>query len=167
VLHDLPTGVTEALRPASELVSALGSFAASAYYARAIGAAAFRPVRGEDGRAIRMLRVDDGWALTLVVFVVATLAAASLVEGFEHFGGYGVSGHAAFTSVLITTLWPYASGRGGQAALVFFLVLVGAARLLEGAMPAELIGGIAIGIASACAVRGCLPYRSVGRTLRR
>lgn len=159
MLHSIPNALAEALRPAAELVSALGSFAAAACYARAIGAAAFHPVRGSQGR-IRGLRVDDGWALTLAVFLVGTLLAASLVWALEHLGSYGLSSHAAFTAALIATLWPYASDRGAQAALVLFLLMLSASQLaLEAATPEELIGGICIGIACACASRTWLTHR--------
>lgn len=152
----------EALRPAGDLVSALGSFAASAFYARMIGAAAVQPVRGRQGQAIEGLRVDDGWADTLAVFLAATGLAAILVWAIELLFAHGPTSHAAFTAVLITTVWPYASDRGARAALVFFVILVVSSGLvLRGVMAGELIAGIAIGVACACIMRHWLPHRAV------
>lgn len=147
--------MAESLQPASELVSVLGSFVMCAFYARAMGEAAFRRLRALPGSALGGFRIDWHWAGMLAVFVASTALAAAAVSMFEHLLAQRPSGHAAFTAVLVSTLWPYTSDRAARLALLTFLALVAGARLLLGAAPWSLVAGVAIGLGCVFAVRRC------------
>ena len=59
------------------------------------------------------------------------------------------SGHAAFATVLVGSLWPRFNGRAARAMLVLLLVCVGLSRVLIGAhFPADVVAGYGVGLAS-------------------
>lgn len=136
------------LDPVLALLSALTSLPAALYYARAIGAAAVHPVRGEDGR-ISGLRQDAEWTGTLVAFLLGTafVAVAAPLIGMA-FGD--ISKEAAFGAVLMTALWPHAREHTVRALLMLLLLGAGAARVaLEGASAASVGGGFVLGLCGA------------------
>lgn len=158
----------QALDPALGLISALGSFSAAVFYARAIGASALHIARDRNGTAIRC-RVDAEWADTLVCFLLAAVIAASAVwalktwlhlpRPWQVYGpwlgqaallvdedGSFPSGHGAFAAVVVGSLWPRAASRASRALLLLYLAGVGLARVLLGAhFPGDVLAGYAVG----------------------
>lgn len=98
--------IAESLQPASEFLSVLGSFAMCAFYARAMGEAAFRRLRGCAGSALGGYQIDWRWARMLFQFVAAAALAAPTVLIVQGALGAAPSPHASFTAVLVSTLWP-------------------------------------------------------------
>jgi undecaprenyl-diphosphatase len=81
-----------------------------------------------------------------VVDDVRIRGAASLGRGY-------VSGHAAVATLLVVLAWPYL-GRRVRIAVVAAAVFVCLARVYVGAhLPLDIIGGAALGLAVAGAVR--------------
>lgn len=148
----------KALEPALELLSALGSSAASVFYVRAMGAAAFWLVRDADRGVIRGYRLDERWVSMLLLFVSALLLAAALQFALERLMPPALwplpSEHAMFTAVLVGTLWARASDRGARLALLVFLFLVAGSRMMLGAdSPAGVIAGVVVGMLCVLGVR--------------
>lgn len=160
------------LEPTLGLISALGSFPAAVYYARAIGGAALRVVRDPQRRTITRTELNGAWAGVLFRFLLAAAIAAVLVYALKgwldlprpwkiygpHFGDFALlvdsdgsfpSGHAAITAVVVGSLWAHAASRSTRALLLVCLALVGISRVLLGAhFPADVAAGYAVGFAS-------------------
>lgn len=142
-----------AMEPTLGLLSALSSFPAAVYYARMIGAAALQPVRDPRSGRIKGLRSDAGWTGTLLTFLAGAALAAALSAAINGWFGDIASEHAAFSALLVATLWRHAPNRLVRVLLILLLLGVGAARLMLGAhFPAGVIAGYAIGLCSALAV---------------
>ena len=161
-----------ALEPALVLVSVIGSFWLAPYYGRVIGAQALHIVRCHDRHTIVGFQLKSSWEPVFFRYLLATVLAAALVwalktsfdlpRPWELYGpGIGLaplavnsegsfpSGHAAFTAVLVGSLWPRFSGRAARAMLVLLLVCVGLSRVLIGAhFPADVVAGYIVGVAS-------------------
>jgi membrane-associated phospholipid phosphatase len=81
------------------------------------------------------------------------LLADVVVRGDAALGRGFVSGHAATLTALVTVAWPWL-GRRGRIAAVALLVVVCLARVYVGAhLPLDVVGGAALGLAVAGAVR--------------
>ena len=136
----------KALEPALGLLSALTSLPAALYYARALGAAAVRPVRGGGGR-IAGLRANADWARTLVAFLGATVLAAVLAGALSATLGAVMSLHAALGAVIVAALWRHARETLVRLFLLLLLIGAGLSRLLPGTeAPAAILAGYAIGL---------------------
>ena len=75
------------------------------------------------------------------------------IRGAAALGRGYVSGHAAVVTLLVVLAWPYL-GRRGRIAAVAVAAFVCLARVYVGAhLPLDIIGGAALGLAVAGAVR--------------
>lgn len=123
-----------ALEPALGLLSALTSLPAVLYFARAFGAAAVHPVRG-DGRRIEGVRADGDWTHTFAAFLFGAALSAALVGALNATMGAALSLHAALGAVLVAAVWPHARETLVQLLLALFLIGAGVSRLLHGTEP--------------------------------
>lgn len=152
-----------ALDPAFGLLSALTSLPAALYYARAIGAAAVRPVRHADGR-ISGLRVDARWTRTLLLFLGGSLLVTAVVAALNLAFAPVASEHAAFGSMLVVLLWPHARESIVRMLLVFLLIAAGLSRVLLGAEALASVGaGYAIGLSCAWTLHRYARRNAFGR----
>jgi hypothetical protein len=150
--------------PALGLLSALGSFPAAFYYARLIGAAALRPVRDPRSGVIKGWRSDAGWSETLLRFLASAALVTALTAAVNGWFGDIASEHAAFSALLVATLWRHAPDRAIQVLLVLLLLGVGAARVMLGAhFPAGVVAGYAIGLCGAFTVGWILRGHAAGK----
>ncbi len=152
-----------ASEPALGLLSALTSLPAALCYARALGAAAVRPVRHADGR-VSGLRVDAPWTRTLLLFLGGSALAAAAVAALNLAFSQLASGHAAHGVLLIAVLWPHARESIVRMLLVFLLIAAGVSRVLLGAEELASIGaGCAIGLFCAWTLRRYVGRNAFGR----
>lgn len=98
------------LEPVLSLLSALASLPAARYYARALGAAAVRPVRGAHGRISRLVQ-DPKWRRTLVAYLGGTALAAAAVFALNMAFGRVAVEEAALGAVLVAVRLPLRSER--------------------------------------------------------
>ena len=134
-----------ALEPALGLLSALTSLPAALYYARALGAAAVHPVRGDGGR-IAGLRANADWARTCVAFLGGTVLVAVLAGALNATLGPVMSLHAALGAIVVAAVWRHAPEARVRLLLVLLLIGAGVSRLLPGAeAPGAILTGYAIG----------------------
>ena len=135
-----------ALEPALSLLSALTSLPAALYYARALGAAAVHPVRGDGGR-IAGLRANTNWARTFVAFLGGTVLVAVLAGALSAVLGPVMSLHAALGAVVVAAVWRHARETLVRLLLLLLLIGAGVSRLLPGTeAPAAILAGYAIGL---------------------
>lgn len=152
-----------ALDPALGLLSALTSLPAAIYYARAIGAAAVRPVRHADGR-ISGLRVDARWTRTLLLFLGGSVLVTAVVAALNVAFAQVASGQAALGAMLVVLLWPHARESIVRMLLVFLLIAAGVSRGLLGAEALVSIGaGYAIGLSCAWTLHRYAGRNAFGR----